>query len=115
MNKIIIVISVAILLIGVGFFFFWPKKSNKSTVPNKSYTLAEISSHNNANDCWMAIDGKVYDVTKFIPKHEGGDQILLGCGKDATDLFNNRPGGKGPHPGSAQAILPEYEIGILVN
>jgi cytochrome b involved in lipid metabolism len=56
----------------------------------------------------MAISGNVYDVTSFIPNHPGGDQILMGCGKDATSLFT----GQG-HSGRAYNILPQYQIGVL--
>lgn len=35
----------------------------------------------------LAIDGKWYDVTSFIPHHPGGDIISEFIGKDATDVF----------------------------
>jgi hypothetical protein len=82
----------------------------------KSYTLAEIQEHNKATDCWFAISGNVYDVTKFIEseKHKGGDAIIQGCGKDATELFNTRPMGSGtPHSDKARSFLPSFQIGLL--
>lgn len=80
----------------------------------KGYTLAEISSHSTKADCWMAIEGKVYDVTKAIDMHPGGDDILAGCGKDATSLFNARPGEHNtPHSPKASAMLSQFEIGTL--
>ena len=36
----------------------------------------------------MVINGKVYDVTQYIPFHPGGQKILMGVGKDGTDLFS---------------------------
>ncbi|CAH9073598.1 unnamed protein product [Cuscuta europaea] len=44
---------------------------------SKVYSLAEISEHNNNKDCWLLIGGKIYDVTKFLEDHPGGDDVLL--------------------------------------
>jgi cytochrome b involved in lipid metabolism len=60
----------------------------------------------------MAIRGKVYDVTKFISKHPGGNQILNGCGKDATSYFE---GVKGHLKQTTLNILPGYYKGELVS
>ncbi len=38
---------------------------------SKRITAAELSRHNNASDCWVAIKGKVYDVTAFLYEHPG--------------------------------------------
>jgi hypothetical protein len=43
----------------------------------KLYTLADVAVHNNANDCWLVIDGQAYDVTRFLEEHPGGDEVLL--------------------------------------
>lgn len=32
----------------------------------KVYTLEDISGHNTLQDTWLAIEGKVYDVSKFL-------------------------------------------------
>ena len=82
----------------------------------KEYSLDDISSHDNKDDCWFAIEGKVYDVTEYIAgaKHPGGEAILEGCGIDATELFNTRPMGSGtPHSSSAKAFAEKYIIGSL--
>lgn len=85
-----------------------------STSETKTYSLEEVAIHDSAADCWMAIEGKVYDVTEFIPNHPGGQAILGGCGKDATTLFNERPtNNAGPHPAQAKGLLEGFYIGDL--
>jgi cytochrome b involved in lipid metabolism len=79
----------------------------------KTYTLAEIAPHNSRTSCWMAIEGKVYNVTSFIPRHPGGTAILQGCGKDATSMFNSRPNDGTSHSAQARATLKQYYIGDL--
>jgi len=37
-------------------------------------SVSEIQKHNNADDCWIVVNGKVYDFTKFAPNHPGGSQ-----------------------------------------
>ena len=29
-------------------------------------SLSTVAQHNKSNDCWMVIEGSVYDVTKFL-------------------------------------------------
>ncbi|MCX6772897.1 MAG: hypothetical protein NTV88_03965, partial [Candidatus Micrarchaeota archaeon] len=44
-------------------------------------TAAQLAAHNLDTDCWIAYQGKVYDVTSFIPKHPGGEgKIVPLCG-----------------------------------
>lgn len=81
---------------------------------DKTFTLDEVAKHNSATDCWMAIGGKVYDVTDYISVHHGGPIIVKGCGIDASYLFENRPTAKlGMHPESAKIILKTKYIGEL--
>ncbi len=75
----------------------------------KTYALVDVAKHNSATDCWMAISGKVYDVTSYVDNHPGGPAILKGCGQDATTIFNSVP----KHSGKADSILPTYYIGDL--
>ncbi|XP_058054026.1 cytochrome b5 reductase 4 [Anopheles bellator] len=50
---------------------------------------AELAKHNRPDDAWMAIRGKVYNVTRYMDFHPGGpDELMRGIGKDATKLFD---------------------------
>lgn len=74
------------------------------------YTLAEVKTHSKQTDCWLAVDGLVYDVTKFIPRHPGGPaRIIPLCGTDATSSFENQHSGE-PKPA---AMLASFKIGVL--
>ena len=54
-----------------------------------SVTLEELQKHNKADDCWICIRGKVYNVTPYLDFHPGGvDEMMRGAGSDATVLFN---------------------------
>lgn len=75
---------------------------------DNSYTMEEVENHDTEDDCWMVINSKVYDVTGYVPQHPGSD-ILKGCGKEATALFEEIE----KHQGKAQGMLGNYEIGII--
>eukprot|EP00457_Paulinella_chromatophora_P002742 gb/GEZN01002747.1/.p1 GENE.gb/GEZN01002747.1/~~gb/GEZN01002747.1/.p1 ORF type:complete len:526 (-),score=52.68 gb/GEZN01002747.1/:770-2347(-) len=54
----------------------------------KELTPTEVARHNVETDCWVIVEGKVYDVTSFLSSHPGGTKILLKQGgKDASKLF----------------------------
>ena len=56
----------------------------------RSIPLSEIAKHCTKDDAWMAINGRVYDVSPYMDFHPGGvPELVRGAGKDATALFNS--------------------------
>ncbi|KAI7901507.1 acyl-CoA dehydrogenase/oxidase [Cokeromyces recurvatus] len=54
----------------------------------KTFTVEEVKLHNNAKDCWIIIEGNVFDVTHFLNEHPGGKKVILKmAGKDASKQF----------------------------
>ena len=69
----------------------YPKVPNRlSGAPLPQFTMAEVAKHGTRADCWVVLDGRAYDVTKFIDVHPGGVGPMVNmAGKDATDVFDN--------------------------
>ncbi|XP_051171806.1 cytochrome b5-like [Leptopilina boulardi] len=56
----------------------------------KIYSANEISQHSEENDLWMVIHGGVYDLTKFLKEHPGGEEVLINlAGKDGSQCFDD--------------------------
>jgi cytochrome b involved in lipid metabolism len=89
--------------------------ASESTNSTTTLTVTEVSKHSTGSDCWTIVDGKVYDITKYVPRHPGGDEILKACGKDGTDLFSgaDSQGRAGGHSGNASSQLAQFELGEL--
>merc|ERR1711893_512022 len=76
----------------------------------KQITLEELSKHKNAKELCIAIHNKVYDVSKFLEEHPGGEEVLLEQGGDyATESFEDVG-----HSTDARELMAQYEIGELV-
>jgi len=82
---------------------------------SKSLTLAEVAAHDREDDCYLIIGNertggaKVYDVTKYLDEHPGGDAVLLElAGKYADDMFEDIG-----HSMNARQALKEFLVGTL--
>lgn len=75
-----------------------------------SYTIGQVATHNTAADCWVAVDGKVYDVTEWQQLHPGGAQRITNlCGTDGTAAFRDQHGSAS----RPNENLAKYLIGTL--
>lgn len=49
----------------------------KPDAPKKQFTRAEIEKHDTEQDCWIVIDGCVYDATSVLGWHPGGGAAIM--------------------------------------
>jgi cytochrome b involved in lipid metabolism len=96
--------------------------SDETQISQDEITADEVAEHNSESDCWTIISGNVYDISPYISRHPGGDEILRACGIDATILFTQRESTDGeqigsgtPHSSSAASQLVQFKIGTVAN
>ncbi|TFK20518.1 oxidoreductase [Coprinopsis marcescibilis] len=76
------------------------------------YAAEDVAEHASAKSCWITRAGKVFDVTKFLQDHPGGDDLILEhAGKDVEDIMKDSE--EHVHSDSAYDMLDEYVIGRL--
>jgi predicted heme/steroid binding protein len=82
------------------------KGSVKGAIELPKLTMEDVRQHNSDDDCWIAIHGKVYDLTDFAEEHPAGPESILElAGQDGTEAFD------AVH---SEGVLEEFEpIGIL--
>ncbi|RMC09394.1 hypothetical protein DUI87_14402 [Hirundo rustica rustica] len=75
--------------------------------PAPVFTLEEVAKRNSSREAWLVIHGRVYDVTRFLEEHPGGEEVLLEqAGRDATESFEDVG-----HSSDAREMLKQYYIG----
>ncbi|KAF2670953.1 delta-5 fatty acid desaturase [Microthyrium microscopicum] len=81
------------------------KSSQKSI---RTITIEEVEAANTERKPWVAIRGKVYDLTNLLDKHPGGQEmLLLAAGRDATAMYESM------HTDKNTKVLNKYVIGNL--
>ncbi len=118
--RTLFILSTAVFWLAVGAFWaanVWlPDKAAgpDAVAADKTWTLVEVARHNQAADCWMAIDGAVYDLTAYLPQHPSNPAIILPwCGKEATEAYHTKTKGR-PHSSHADQLLSTFHIGRLI-
>ncbi|NP_001268328.1 cytochrome b5-like [Mesocricetus auratus] len=75
----------------------------------KYYTLEEIQKHKDSKSTWVILHHKVYDLTKFLEEHPGGEEVLREqAGGDATENFEDVG-----HSTDARELSKTFIIGEL--
>lgn len=73
----------------------------------KVFTLKEVAKHKTKESSFVIIHDKVYDITKFLDEHPGGEEVLIeqaGC--NATENFEDVG-----HSTDARVMMRDYYIG----
>ncbi|KAF3070068.1 Cytochrome b5 [Trichoderma lentiforme] len=73
----------------------------------KSFSVEEVAKHATKADLYTIIHKKVYDVSTFVEKHPGGEEILTDVGgRDATEEYDDAG-----HSEKADRLLKALYIG----
>ena len=76
----------------------------------RKITMQEVERHNTPDDCWVVLNGNVYDLSIFQKEHPGGSEVITKhAGKDVSNLFNP------VHPKDIiqRFLSPEACVGVL--
>lgn len=57
-------------------FLFCSPPHHPSSPMAPTYSLEEVSKHTKTGDVWIAIRGKVYNVSEFMSDHPGGEEVI---------------------------------------
>ncbi|KAI1380400.1 cytochrome b5 [Hypoxylon crocopeplum] len=76
---------------------------------DQELTYQDVAEHNTKKDLFLVIHDKIYDATKFIDEHPGGEEVLLDVGgQDATEAFEDVG-----HSDEARETLDQLLVGTL--
>lgn len=96
---------------GTGYSGFdWGNLPIEPPQSLRRISTEELALHSTEDDVWLAVQGRVYNVTQYVAFHPGGKyQIMRGRGKDATELFMKA------HPWiNPESLLKRVWLGFLV-
>ncbi|KAF9518007.1 hypothetical protein BS47DRAFT_1338898 [Hydnum rufescens UP504] len=85
-----------------------------STVKTKLriFSSIDVEKHASRKECWISRNGRVYDVTAFVPDHPGGEDLILRyAGKDIGNAMADAS--EHDHSQAAYDMLHEYLIGKI--
>jgi len=103
-------------VISFAFTAWWlpaPAPVPLSATAARVLSLAEVARHASPDDCWMAIDSQVYDLSSYLPDHPADPAVILAwCGREASEAYRTKQKGR-PHSVRADHLLDTYRIGAL--
>ncbi|XP_057222632.1 cytochrome b5 [Malurus melanocephalus] len=84
-------------------------ETGKESWRGRYYRLEEVQKHNNSQSTWIIIHHRIYDVTKFLDEHPGGEEVLREqAGGDATENFEDVG-----HSTDARTMSESFIVGEL--
>lgn len=103
--------SVTSTLLAVSVLLPAPQATAQDALP--VITMEELAVHDKQEDCWMVIEGKVYDFSAYLPSHPAPAVVMTPwCGKEATEGMRTKGYGR-DHSPAAWAMMDEYLVGSL--
>ena len=91
-TKIVLAVLIALFVLGLTFFIrinqstYQPSDNLAGQQSSTTVPISELAKHNTLEDCWVAYDGKVYDITSFLPRHPGSAGAILPYCGSATEF-----------------------------
>ncbi len=121
--SLFIFLAAVTAIVATGFLFYQEDPRSKpdtaSLLPSSEASIIlneqEVGKHSSSFDCWMIIDGKVYNFTSYLGAHPGGAAAMIPyCGKDGSEAFATKDQ-KNPksHTDYAKSLFAGYYIGGL--
>ncbi|KAM4907694.1 cytochrome b5 isoform 1-T1 [Sylvia borin] len=84
-------------------------ETGKEPWRGRYYRLEEVQKHSNSQSTWIIIHNRIYDVTKFLDEHPGGEEVLREqAGGDATENFEDVG-----HSTDARTMSESFIVGEL--
>ncbi len=80
-------------------------KDITTEVAGTTYTLDDVTLHNNAEDCWLVVDKKVFNATEASRLHPA----MFNCGQDVSENYHKN------HGEGIRDKMMKYYIGELRN
>jgi cytochrome b involved in lipid metabolism len=79
----------------------------------KEFSASEVAEHSTPADCWMIIEGDVFDFTDYLDLHPAPPEAMeTWCGMNATEGMRTKGKGR-DHSPAAWAMMNKYRIGRL--
>ncbi|MFA5931662.1 MAG: cytochrome b5-like heme/steroid binding domain-containing protein [archaeon] len=86
--------------------------NSSANVTKLALTVSEVAKHSTSKNCWMILNGNVYDLSTYVA-HPGGSVYLNYCGTNATQNYNTKDGRGIMHSSFADTLLANYLVGAL--
>ena len=67
--------------------------SSTPSASTSTYTMEEVSMHNSVSDCWVVMNGNIYNITQRLANstNQFDSQLANYCGKEMNFQDQNRP------------------------
>ena len=110
-------VALGLVLIVVALYFMFGADTRESREEDDAgqkgpFTAEDVAKRNGKDgaEAWIIVEGKVYNITKYIDEHPGGIKaISVWAGKDASKPF------RGPqHGAQVDDVIAIFYIGDLV-